>query len=165
MGKLGWRADLVAQSLGQDFDELYSYDGLHRLKDMARGQLIAQHSSLSTQNFTQCWSLDPTSNWHGFKEAATGGSWTLDQSRSANEVNEITGITNSTGPTWTTPAYDAAGNTTTIPQPADPTQSYIATYDAWNRLVKLVDDTTDNTVQENQYDARNFRVVRKDYAS
>jgi RHS repeat-associated protein len=160
-----WRADLVAQSLGKDFDELYSYDGLHRLKDMGRGLLDTEHRTLNTENFTQCWSLDPTSNWHGFKEAATGGSWTLDQSRSANEVNEITDITNTTGPTWITPAYDAAGNTTTIPQPADPIQSYTGTYDAWNRQVSLTDDTTDDTVQQNRYDPRNFRVVREDYTS
>ena len=158
-----WRADLVAQSLSKNFDELYSYDGLHRLKDMQRGLLNGFNTAVTNQTFGQCWSLDPTSNWHGFKEAATGGSWMLDQSRSANTVNEITGITNRTGPTWATPAYDAAGNTTTIPQPADPTESYTGVYDAWNRLVKLVDDATDDAVQENQYDARNFRVVRKDY--
>ena len=35
-----WRVDLVAQSLGKDFDELYSYDGLHRLKDIQRGLLV-----------------------------------------------------------------------------------------------------------------------------
>ncbi len=28
---------------------------------------------------------------------------------------------------------------TTIPRPNDPTNSYLATYDAWNRLVKLDD--------------------------
>ena len=160
-----WRADLVAQSLSQDFDELYSHDGLHRLKDMQRGLLNGPNTAVTNQTFGQCWSLDPTSNWHGFKEAGSGGSWTLDQSRSANTVNEITAITNWTGPTWTTPAYDAAGNTTTIPQPTDPTESYAGTYDAWNRLVKLVDDATDDTVQENRYDARNFRIVRKDYTA
>ena len=160
-----WRADLVAQSLSKEFDELYSYDGLHRLKDMQRGLLNGTNTAVTNQTFGQCWSLDPTSNWHGFKEAATGGSWTLDQSRLANTVNEITGITNWTGPTWATPAYDTAGNTTTIPQPDDPAENYTGTYDAWNRLVKLTDDANDDDpVQENQYDARNFRVVRDDYA-
>ena len=52
---------------------------------------------------------------------------------------------------------------TTVPQPADPTTSYTATYDAWNRLVKLTDGA--NTVQENEYDARRFRTVRKDYTA
>ena len=163
-----WRADLVAQSLGKNFDELYAYDGLHRLKDMQRGLLNGSHTAVTNPTFGQCWSLDPTSNWHGFKEAATGGSWTLDQSRSANTVNEITGITNGTGPTWTTPAYDAAGNTTTLPQPADPTKSYTGTYDAWNRLVRLEQQLLTPLpilvkVSENQYDARNFRTLRTNY--
>ena len=52
---------------------------------------------------------------------------------------------------------------TTVPQPADPTTSFTATYDAWNRLVKLTDGA--NTVQENEYDARRFRTVRKDYTA
>ena len=93
---------------------------------------------------------------------------TLDQARSANTVNEITAITNSTGPTWATPAYNAAGNTTTLPQPADPTKSYTGTYDAWNRLVRLEQQILNPLptlvkVSENEYDARNFRTVRKDY--
>ncbi len=68
----------------------------------------------------------------------------------------------STGPAWVTPAYDPAGNMTTIPKPADPTQGFSAVYDAWNRLVKLSD--VSGTVQENEYDGRNFRVVRKDHS-
>eukprot|EP00456_Euglypha_rotunda_P043414 TRINITY_DN33_c0_g1_i1.p1 TRINITY_DN33_c0_g1~~TRINITY_DN33_c0_g1_i1.p1 ORF type:complete len:668 (+),score=117.64 TRINITY_DN33_c0_g1_i1:161-2005(+) len=160
-----WRADTVAQSLGKNFDELYSYDGLHRLKDMQRGLLNSGHTAVSSENFEQCWTLDPTSNWSGFREAATGGSATLVQSRTANTVNEISGITNSVGSAWVTAAYDAAGNTTTLPQPADPTKSYTATYDAWNRLVKLVDAQSTNTVQQNAYDARSFRTKRQDYTS
>lgn len=39
---------------------------------------------------------------------------------------------------------------TTLPQPSAPTSSYTATYDAWNRLVKLVDGA--NTVTEYAYD-------------
>jgi hypothetical protein len=80
-------------------------------------------------------------------------------------VNEITGITNTTGPAWSQPAYDPAGNMTTIPQPVDPTEEYTATYDAWNMLTKLVDPATSNTVQENSYDGRRFRTVRKDYTA
>jgi hypothetical protein len=62
-----------------------------------------------------------------------------------------------------TPAYDAAGNMTTIPQPATLTSSYTATYDAWNRLVQLVDATSSQTVQQYQYDGRNYRTVIKSY--
>lgn len=158
-----WREDTVAVSLSKNFDELYAYDGLHRLEDLQRGRLNGGHTSISSKTFAQAWTLDATGNWQGFEEAATGGSLTLDQSRDSNTVNEITGITNSVGSAWATPAHDPAGNMTTIPQPADPTLSYTATFDAWNRLVKLVDDDTSDTVQENQYDARTFRTVRKDY--
>lgn len=113
-----------------------------------------------------------------------GSAWTLVQSRTASTVNEISSIANTTGPAWAQPAYDAAGNMTTIPTPAsalswanlsvdqwanltvddwanlpvDATAltSYTAIYDAWNRLVKLADGSS--TVQENAYDGRNYRV-------
>jgi RHS repeat-associated protein len=82
---------------------------------------------------------------------------------SANPVDEITDITNTTGDAWSQPGYDAAGNMTTIPRPADMTSSYVATYDAWNRLTKLVDATTSQVFQENQYDGMNRRVIRHNY--
>ena len=52
---------------------------------------------------------------------------------------------------------------TSVPQPADPTTAYTAVYDAWNRLVRLSDAS--GTVQENAYDARGFRTVRKMYSA
>ncbi|MCY2962792.1 MAG: hypothetical protein NT069_03925, partial [Planctomycetota bacterium] len=48
---------------------------------------------------------------------------------------------------------------------ADPTKGFTATYDAWNRLLKIVDVPTSQTVQENAYDGRTFRVVRKTYTA
>ena len=50
---------------------------------------------------------------------------------------------------------------TTIPTPDDPTASYTATYDAWNRLVKLEDDT--NTITKYQYDGTRRRIIHKVY--
>ena len=118
------------------------------------------------ESFAQCWGLDATGNWQNFQEDDTGaGTWNLIQSRAANTVNEITGITNSAGPAWAQPAYDKNGNMTTIPQPANPGSAYTATYDAWNRLVKLVDAPTGDTVQVNQYDGRKYRTVRETYTS
>jgi RHS repeat-associated protein len=52
---------------------------------------------------------------------------------------------------------------TTMPQPASPASSYTATYDAWNRLVKIADGA--NTVSEYQYDGAKRRVVQKSYVS
>jgi RHS repeat-associated protein len=143
---------------------------------MQRGTLNSQHSALNSTTFGQCWTLDATGNWKGFRQDDDGdGTWDLAQQRSANAVNEITGVTETVGPSWATPGYDAAGNMTTVPQPADPTASYTATYDAWNRLVKLEEEVSGSSssssggslqaVQENQYDARRYRTVRKDYSA
>ena len=160
-----WRQNPVATAAGAAFDELYHYDGLQRLKDMQRGTLNGTQTSITSPTFGQCWTLDSTGNWAGFNEAATGSTWTTVQTRSANTVNEITGITTTTGTAWANPAYDAAGNMTSVPQPLNLGSNYTATYDAWNRLVKLVDAPTGNTVQQNQYDARNFRTQRLTYTS
>jgi RHS repeat-associated protein len=48
---------------------------------------------------------------------------------------------------------------------SDESETFTAVYDAWNRLVKLVDPATDDVVQENVYDARGYRVIRKSYAA
>ena len=119
------------------------------------------------------------------------GTWDLKQTRLANQVNEITNIGTENGSSslssmssasslssassmssasssssaggsgWVTPSYDATGNMTTMPQPADPEKGYSATYDAWNRLVEIVDDSTSNTVQQNEYDGLGRRVIQK----
>ncbi|MFN0052054.1 MAG: RHS repeat domain-containing protein, partial [Planctomycetales bacterium] len=163
-----YREDPVAASFGKAFDELYLYDGSYRLRDMKRGTLNAGKTAITggTPTFGQCWTLDTTGNWRGFREDSNGDStWDLVQSRSANPVNEITGITNTTGPAWANPAYNAVGNMTTIPQPADPTKSYTATYNAWNMLTKLVDASNGQAVQENAYDALRRRAVRKEFTA
>jgi len=147
-----------------NFDEVYSYDGINRLTDFDRGTINGAKDALSTLKFAQEWSLDPTGNWSGFKEDTDGDStWNLDQSRTSNKVNDITGIAETTGPAWATPVYNRAGNMTTIPKPADPTNSFAATYDGWNRLVKLVDGAS--TVAEYVYDGAKRRVVKKTYAA
>jgi len=56
------------------------------------------------------------------------------------------------------PAYDAAGNMTSMPQPAAPGSSYTATYDAWNRLVK-VSNAAGDELAEYQYDGQNRKTV------
>ena len=160
-----WRQDDVARSLSQNFDELYTYDSLQRLKTMQRGLLNSTHTSISSQTYGQCWNLDATENWTGMKQAEGGSAWTLEQARTANPVNEITDITNSVGSAWAQPAYDPAGNMTTIPQPGDPANSFTASWDAWNRLVRLEDASTSQTVAEYQYDAENRRILKKLYTS
>jgi len=139
-------------------DQAWTYDGLHRLKTSDEGTLSGSTIS-GTPAKEQDWSLDLLGNWSNFV-AKTAGSTDLNQTRTVNAANEITAITESTGPAWIDPAYDAAGNMTTIPQPADLTAGYTGTYDAWNRLVKLADGMT--TVAEYEYDGQNRRIVKVD---
>lgn len=158
-----WR--LNPSDPNEHFDWLLGYDGLHRLKDGERGTLDSTRSSIMSPQFAQCWSLDETGNWGGFRESDDGVNWSLVQARTANVVNELTAITTKTGTSWAAPSYDANGNMSSIPQPNAPASSYSATYDAWNRLVALVDSGTGETVQQNQYDGRGYRIATNGYTS
>jgi RHS repeat-associated protein len=118
--------------------------------------------AVTNKTFAQCWSLDATGNWRKFTEDSNGdGAWDLDQLRTSNKVNEITDVSEYSGPAWVTPAYNRAGNMTTIPKPAQPTASFTATYDAWNRLVKLEDGS--GTVSQYEYDGAKRRTVKRSY--
>src|SRR5205085_3270220 len=113
--------------------------------------------------FAQCWTLDETGNWQNFREDTNGaGIWSLIQDRTSNQVNEITLLTEPAGPGWVTPVYDGAGNMTTTPQPASPTQSFTGTYDAWNRLVQLTEGSV--TVAKYAYDGLNRRTIKYQYS-
>ena len=163
-GNRTYRENTVATANSAKFDEQYLYDLLDRLKHMDRGQLTALKDSITDKTFAQCWSLDPTGNWKKFLEDDNGdGTWDLNQSRTANEVNEISNITESTGPSWVTPAYNRAGNMTTMPKVADPTTGQTCTYDAWNRLVKVAEGA--NTISAYTYDAAKRRIIQKSYTS
>jgi RHS repeat-associated protein len=161
-----FRRDEVAraQTPLAKYDELYGYDGLHRLTAFNRGELNGANTALTgSPTLTQGWTLDQTGNWSGFNQSVASA---LTQSRAHNTVNEITGITETVGSAWQDPAYDANGNMTTLPQPKQLGDGYTATYDAWNRLVKLTNDADANkTVAEHQYDGLNRRTVKKTYDS
>ena len=53
---------------------------------------------------------------------------------------------------------------TVIPQPERHAGNSTLTWDAWNRLVNLVDTATEDTVAEYPYDGRHWRVVAKHYS-
>ncbi len=151
-----WRKDGVLTG----YDELYAYDGLYRLNDQKRGTLNGTQTAITTGTFEQQWGLDATGNWKTFKQDNDGnGTWELNQTRTANKANEITGITNTVGAAWATPTYDPAGNMAGIPNP----QSLSAEYDAWNRLVLIKDGAT--TVSQHVYDARGYRIRKDTYTS
>ena len=177
-----WRYDAVARSQSKSLDELYQYDGLQRLKSLDRGQLDTPRTGLesSSGSFGECWTLDETGNWKGYRRDHNGdGSWDVVQSRTSNGVNEITATTGTP-----TPAYDAAGNMTSLgsgggtgwaeltlgdwsdlelsewaamPLTSGGSAGLTATYDAWNRLVKLSRGT--ETVRTYRYDGRKYRIA------
>uniref|UniRef100_UPI0013874E22 RHS repeat-associated core domain-containing protein n=1 Tax=Roseimaritima sediminicola TaxID=2662066 RepID=UPI0013874E22 len=136
------------------------------LQSADRGQLNTAHSAIQTLDLAQCWTLDPTGNWSHYRQDDNGdGTWDLIQDRTANTVNEITDIDNLSGTPWATPAYDKNGNSTSIPRPdLGSGASMTATYDAWNRMTKLVDNSTSSTLLKNEFDGRNFRIVAKQYS-
>ncbi len=150
-----------------DKDQVYAYDGLHRLKTFDSGTLSGTSIS-GTPASEQDYTLDQLGNWESFVEKI-GGTTILNQTRLHNDVNEIdtdnshsngpgASLTSSVGTYWAYPKYDAAGNMTTMPKPNDITNGYTAKYDAWNRLVELKDGST--VKQANEYDGLNRRIIR-----
>ena len=185
-----WRKDGILTG----YDELYSYDGLYRLTDQKRGTLNGTQTAITSGTFEQQWGLDATGNWKTFKQDNDGnGTWELNQTRTANKVNEITGITNSVGTAWATPTYDAAGNMINIPNigstgsastvawsplteadwntlteaewsaMTENPQLLSVKYDAWNRLVSITE--SGQTVSTHDYDARGYRIRKDTYTS
>ncbi len=159
-----WRENTVSKALGAPvyLDEYYTYDGLNRLKTFDRGQLNGTNTGITgTPSAEEDWTLDPVGNWSGY-ERKTSGTTDIYQSRSVNTANEISNITETTGPTWADPVYDRAGNMTSVPKPVDLTASFDCTFDAWNRLVKVDDGSY--TIGVYEHDALRRR-VKKQYDS
>ncbi|MEX2091723.1 MAG: hypothetical protein WD971_03550 [Pirellulales bacterium] len=137
-GNRKWREDVLAAANSKDYDEFYSYDGLHRLTNAQRGNLTDSPPTginSSTRNREQDWTLDQLGNWPTFKDrdTDTGSTWDLNQSRTHNAANELTHIASST----THVAEDDAGNMIKIPTPLSWGAHYDLKYDAWNRLVEV----------------------------
>jgi hypothetical protein len=145
----------------ENMDQAYTYDPLYRI-------LTSQVGTLSGTTITgtpvsqEAWTLDGLGNWAGYVTLAAGAV-NLSQARTASPANEISGIAATVGATWATPAYDAAGNMTSIPIPSNLTSTYTATYDAWNRMVSLASGTS--TVATYSYDGLNRRVTKGVYVS
>ncbi|MEM9659525.1 MAG: hypothetical protein AAF961_14290, partial [Planctomycetota bacterium] len=139
-------------------DQVYTYDGLQRLKTFDQGTLSGTTIS-GTPKLQQNWTLDQLGNWEEFEDETNGdGTFDLEQERTHLDANEIDTITASPGTDWADPIYDKAGNMTTSPQPGSLNNSYALKYDAWNRLVEVKNGPT--VVQANQYDGLNRRTIR-----
>jgi RHS repeat-associated protein len=156
-----WREDIIAAAqtpTPKYHDELYTYDGLHRLTKADRGDLNVTYSAVTSKNFGQEWTtLDALGNWSNFKQDNDGnGTWELNQTRTHNKANAL-----STATSWATSAHDHAGNMTTAPDPANLANSMFMVYDGWNRLVKVSDQGL-NILGEYEYDGLNRRIVKID---
>ncbi len=134
--------------------DFVSGDTGKRIQSAAIGSSQSRHgvSRNTSGTFEQQWGLDATGNWKTFKQDNDGnGTWELNQTRTANKANEITGISNSTGAAWATPTYDRAGNMIGIPNAgATNTGATIAwtplTEAQWDTLTEAQWDTlTENT--------------------
>jgi RHS repeat-associated protein len=154
-----YKANVVGTAnVAAGLDEFYTNDNLNRLTDMQRGVLNSTNTGITgTPAREMAYGLDPTGNWSTYA-TQTSGTTDLNQGRTANPINEITNIAASGGtPAWVTPAYDAAGNMTTMPQPGTPTSSFAAVYDAWMRMTAI--DAGASPVGQYQYDGRNRRTI------
>jgi YD repeat-containing protein len=127
-----WRKNAVA---GTGQDEFYTYDGIYQLKTLDRGTLNVGHTGISgTPAAEEDWTYDPTGNWLNYL-TKTSGSTNLSQNRTHNEVNEISTFASLSAPV----AYDKAGNMTKVPlHPTASSDHHQLTWDAWNRLVRVV---------------------------
>jgi hypothetical protein len=119
---------------GGNFSEMYrdgdgskasAYDGLNRLTGFTRGTLTVQSPSpelsIASDQRRQQFGYDGLGNWSTFKsDDGNGSDWDLEQSRTNNLANEITGITEThNDPVWVDPAYDKAGSMISGPTPGD----------------------------------------------
>jgi hypothetical protein len=140
-----YRENLVNSS----FSELYhangssaGYDALDQMTEFRRGTLNAAKDTITTSSRTQSWDFDATGNW----ESVTTNGTT--ETRGHNRQNEITSRSGASSL-----AYDANGNN------LQDGAGNVYTYDAWNRLVQIVDRGTDTTLATYTPDALNRRIV------
>lgn len=138
--KRTWRKDQQAHDDGQvTQDQMFWYDGLYQVTNAQRGDLTPGSGppytgiAPATRQQNEIFGYDQMGNWLSYYSQSPA----LSQTRAHNKANEITSITNPTSVIQ--PAYDAVGNMTTLPQPADWTAKFTAKWDAWNRLIELKD--------------------------
>ena len=139
-------------------DELYDYDNLDRLTDADRGKHDPGGSpEWAAYKLSQEWSLDALGNWLVF-ETDNSGDGDFDDpgdisiSRDYNLANEYD------DPDF---AYDDAGNMT---RRTIGTTDRLYTYDAWNRLVKVVYDPSGASADDRalfEYNGLHQRTTRE----
>ncbi len=150
-GNRKWRRNVVATG----FDEAYGYDGLYQLGDMRRGNLNVNRTTVGgVPVWEETWNYDSAGNWKEYVTRVGGADPTV-QNRNHNKVNEITFIDGGN----TTVGYDGAGNMTVMPKVTDAGTAQQNTWDAWNRLVKVMEGEI--TVGSYAYDGLTRRVWKE----
>ncbi len=142
----------VDEGVHAGFDVKYTMDDLDRVVGAQEGTLSG--GSIGTETREQEWTLTHTGNWGREKLDLNGdGDWgdtdEHDDTRTHNAVNELgtqdlDSTTGTTGNNYTL-TYDPAGNLT------DDAQSYEYVYDAFYRLRKIKNTTTQALVEELTY--------------
>ncbi len=170
--KIGYTYDLASNRVSRDHqlampsvlerDELYTYDGLNRLTEVQRGTITGTSTlSITTTDRlqTEKWDLTHLGNWGGYQFDGDGDelfttSSDVDDSRTFNDANEITEWDAGDAATsdLVTPVYDEFGNM------IEDGTGLELTFDAWNRLVKSVRDST--TLATYAYDGLGRRIVK-----
>ena len=150
---------------------LYDYDRLNRLILAEHGPLDAENDGFDAQGAlpkARTWQLDLLGNWGGGdaldgsvqtfvdanrdQEYTQGETFLRREHHDTNAVNEINSVTVNAANAALT--HDAAGNLID-----DVTHEY--TYDAWNRIVEVVDSTTQDEIATYAYDALGRRINKK----
>ena len=160
-GNRVWKENAVAASLDPEvhLDELYEYDDLYQLIATDRGNLnVAKNGIVAgTEAFEQDWTLDGLGNWSGFEEDTDAdGTLDIDQTRDHNAANEIEEIDGS----GTNIAHDLAGNMTRVPKLDGSGEHFHIEYDAWNRMVAVLEENGTTLVASYEYDAAGRRIEK-----
>ena len=149
-----WRDNLVGDATSANQDEFYTYDGLYQLATLQRGQLNSGKTGISgTPAWEEDFTFDPTGNWNNYLTKLTGTT-NLNQNRTYNQANSLLTL----GGSSTYISVNAAGNTVLAPVPGTWASGYALTYDAWNRLVKVMSGMT--TVAVYAYDGKDRRTTK-----
>jgi RHS repeat-associated protein len=127
--------------------EAYAYDGMHRLIDNKRGQVVG--NSVPAATFLQDWTLDKVGNWKIWNDNGTN------ETRTHNNHHALTSRTTVPLPQ----AYD--GN---LNQTDDGGSAFIYVYDANDQLQQVKDRRTGAVLVGYRYDAFGRRVEKSSSA-
>jgi hypothetical protein len=146
----------IEDNVHTGLDVKYTMDGVNRLIQAEEGTLSS--GSITSKTRDQQWSLSHTGNWAREKLDLNGdGDFSdtseHDDTRTHNAVNELTARdTDSNATNNFTLTYDAAGNL------SDDGEHYEYEYDAFYRLRKVKNTSTQALVAEYRYNALNHRI-------